>query len=453
MKSVTGELHRVVIIGSGFGGLFAAKALRRTPARVTLISKTTSHVFQPLLYQVATGILSEGEVAPATREILKRRRNTEVLLGEVTSIDVQARTVTHQVDSRVTVTGYDSLIVAAGASQSYFGHDEFAACAPGLKTIDDALEIRSRIFGAWERAELQTDPRQAAIWSTFVVVGAGDTGVELAGEISELAQRSLRHQFRRIDPGNSRIILLDGGDAVLRSFGPKQSARVKRQLEKLGVEVQLGTLVTGVDANGVDVKRRDGSTDRIESACVLWAAGVAASPLTKLLADQTGANLDHSGRISCNPDLTLPDHPEIFVVGDMTSLNGLPGVAQVAMQGGKHAAKQIHRRVVDPERSGSQSKPFKYVDLGSMATISRFQAVANTAGLQLHGFVAWLAWLFVHILNLVGFQQKVSTLGHWLVAFIGRSRAERTISGELQRVPAPEAGATGTTPVPENPDG
>ncbi|MDQ1307818.1 MAG: hypothetical protein QG671_3652 [Actinomycetota bacterium] len=437
---------RVAIVGSGFGGLFAAKALRRVPVDVTLISKTTHHVFQPLLYQVATGILSQGEIAPTTRDILKRQRNVEVLLGEVTDIDVANRELHSRMGPIRTVTGYDYLLVATGAGPSYFGHPEFEEFAPGLKTIDDALELRGRIYGAFEVAELQAPAGLAEPWLTFVVVGAGPTGVEVAGQIRELAARSLRHNFRRISPAKAKVVLIDGGDAVLSSFGPEQSAHTKAQLEKMGIDVRLGAFVDGMDADGVDVRYSDGRQERIEAKCKVWAAGVAASPLAAELARATGAEVDRSGRIKCLPDLTLPGHPEIFVVGDMVALNDYPGVAQVAMQGAKYAAKRIR----DEQAGKADAEPFHYFDKGSMATISRFRAVTNIGRFRLRGFIAWLMWLFVHLMYLVGFFQRVSTLGHWFLAFIGRSRTEATTTTyqargvrELRQLPADELGSTG----------
>jgi NADH dehydrogenase len=418
-----------VIIGSGFGGLFAAKKLKRADADVTLISRVSHHLFQPLLYQVATGILSQGEIAPASRELLKRSRNTTVLLGEVTNIDLASRTVTSEVGELVTVTPYDSLIVAAGAETGYFGNDQFEPFAPGLKSIDDALELRARIFGAFEMAELQGDPQAAEPWLTFVVVGGGATGVEMAGQIIELSRRTIRRDFRRIDPTQARVILVEGGDAVLASFGEKQSQKAAEQLGRMGIDVRTRTLVRDVDETGVRVEHKDGTAEFITSNCVIWAAGVSASPLGRQIAEQSGAQVDRSGRVKVNRDLTLPGHPEVFVVGDMIALDDLPGVAQVAMQGATFSAGKIRARL-----DGKPEKPeFSYFDKGSMATISRFRAVANVGSLRLRGFLAWCAWLFIHILYLVGFQEKLSTLGHWAVAFIGRSRAERTFTLEQAR--------------------
>ena len=414
--------HQVVVIGSGFGGLFGTKALRRADADVTLVAKTSHHLFQPLLYQVATGILSEGEIAPATREILARQKNARVILGEVTDIDLEARTVTSRVLHRETVTPYDSLIVAAGAGQSYFGNDHFSEFAPGMKSIDDALELRGRIFGAFELAEISDDEDEIQRLLTFVVVGAGPTGVEMAGQIAELAHRTLRRDFRKINTREARVILLDAAPQVLPPFGAKLGARAAKDLEKLGVEVMLGAMVTDVDERGLDVKFKDGHTERINSVAKIWAAGVQASPLGRLLAEQSGAKLDRAGRIGVNPDLTLPGHPEVFVVGDMIALDNLPGVAQVAIQGAKYAAKEIRNRIEGKPAQG----PFSYWDKGSMATISRFSAVAMIGKLRFTGFIAWLMWLGLHLVYITGFKNQLTALLHWAVSFIGRGRSERT---------------------------
>ncbi|CAO5236644.1 NAD(P)/FAD-dependent oxidoreductase [Frankia sp. AgKG'84/4] len=416
--------HRVVIIGSGFGGLFTAQALRKAPVEITLVAKTTHHLFQPLLYQVATGILSEGEIAPTTREVLSRQDNAQVVLGEVTEIDVKARTVTSQLLGRTTVHPYDSLVVAAGAGQSYFGNDQFATHAPGMKSIDDALELRGRIFGVFELAEASTDPADIERLLTFVVVGAGPTGVEMAGQIAELSRRTLRRDFRSIDTTKARVILLDAAPAVLPPFGERLGETAANKLTKIGVEVQLGAKVVNVDATGIDVEDADGTRRRIDSVCKVWAAGVAASPLGKQLAEQTGAGIDRAGRVEVLPDLTLPGHPEVFVIGDMMNLDRLPGVAQVAIQGGRHAAKEIQGWIAG-KRTGN---PFKYHDKGSMATISRFSAVAKIGGIQFSGFIAWLVWLAVHLVYIIGFKHRLTTLLHWTVSFIGRGRSERTVT-------------------------
>jgi NADH dehydrogenase len=416
--------HQVVVIGSGFGGLFTAKSLKGADVDVTLIAKTTHHLFQPLLYQVATGILSEGEIAPSTREILGRQCNAQVLLGEVTGIDLARHTVTSKVLDQTRVTAYDSLVVAAGAGQSYFGHDEFARFAPGMKSIDDALELRGRIFGSFELAELVEDEAERARLMTFVVVGAGPTGVEMAGQIAELAHRTLRHEFRRVDPRQARVILLDAAPAVLGSFGDHLGAKAVARLDMIGVEVQLAAKVVGMDGTGIDVEDDQGRRRRIESVCKVWAAGVSASPLGRQLAEQSGAALDRAGRIEVEPDLTLPGHPEVFVVGDMIALNGMPGVAQVAIQGGRYVAGQIRARLAGTP--GGQ--PFRYRDKGSMATISRFSAVASIGRLRLSGFAAWLMWLAVHLFYLIGFKNRLTTLLHWAVSFVGRGRSERTVT-------------------------
>jgi len=412
-----------VVVGSGFGGLFTTQALKGADADITLIAKTSHHLFQPLLYQVATGILSEGEIAPSTREILGRQPNARVLLGEVTGIDLAGHTVTSRVLDQTRTTQYDSLVVAAGAGQSYFGNDHFARFAPGMKSIDDALELRGRIFGSFEMAELVDDEEQRARLMTFVVVGAGPTGVEMAGQIAELAHRTLSHEFRRIDPRMARVILLDAAPTVLGAFGDHLGLKALAQLSRIGVEVQLGTKVVGVDGTGIEVED-DWGPRRIESVCKVWAAGVAASPLGRTLAEQSGAELDRAGRVKVEPDLTLPGHPEVFLVGDMTSLDGLPGVAQVAIQGGRHVAREISSRL----QGSPDGRPFKYHDKGSMATISRFSAVASVGRLRLSGFTAWLMWLVIHLIYLIGFKNRLTTFLHWAVSFLGRGRSERTVT-------------------------
>ncbi len=416
--------HRVVVIGSGFGGLFAAKRLKRANVDVTLISRTTHHLFQPLLYQVATGILSEGEIAPATREILRRHPSVQVLLGDVTDIDLEARTVLSTAGGNTATTRYDSLIVAAGATTSYFGQQQFERYAPGLKSIDDALDLRRRILSAYEFAELEQDDSVRSEWLTFAVVGAGATGVEMAGQISELARRTLAKDFRSIDTRRTRIVLVDAMDDVLGNFGTKLSAGAAQQLEHLGIEVWLGEKVVAVDERGLTVEDKSGVQTRIAARTVVWAAGVKASSLSATLAEQSGAELDRGGRIKVQPDCSLPRHPEVFVIGDMMSLNDYPGVAQVAMQQGKYAAEQIRRR----QRGKPDQEPFHYFDKGSMATISRFRAVASVGPLRFAGFIAWLLWLAIHVLYLVGFKNRVTTVLHWAVSFIGRGRSQRTLT-------------------------
>ena len=426
------ERHHVVVIGSGFGGLFATQGLKRADVDVTIIDRTTTHLFQPLLYQVATGILSEGEIAPSTRTVLKDQANARVLLGSVTDIDLAAHTVTSRCDDTTTVTRYDSLIVSAGAQQSYLGNDHFAEHAPGLKSVDDALEVRGRILHAFEKAELTDDPVERARQLTFVVVGAGPTGVELAGQIAELAHRTLVGAFRSISPEAARIVLLDAAPQVLPPFGAKLGSAAARTLQSKGVEVELGSIVTDVDAHGLTVKDADGHSRRIEAACKVWSAGVSASPLAKQLAEQTGALLDRAGRISVEADLTLPDRPNVFVIGDMMSRDQLPGVAQTAIQGGRYAAKQIAREVRGTSLPHDRV-PFQYRDKGSMATVCRFSAVAQVGRCEFSGFVAWLLWLAVHLVYIVGFRSRVATLLSWTSSFLGRGRGQLTTSDQQIR--------------------
>ncbi|MCV7206774.1 FAD-dependent oxidoreductase [Mycolicibacterium peregrinum] len=420
------DRHKVVIIGSGFGGLTAAKTLKRADVDVKLIARTTHHLFQPLLYQVATGIISEGEIAPATRVILRKQKNAQVLLGDVTHIDLENRTVESVLLGHTYSTPYDSLIIAAGAGQSYFGNDHFAEFAPGMKSIDDALELRGRILGAFEQAERSSDPVRRAKLLTFTVVGAGPTGVEMAGQIAELADQTLRGSFRHIDPTEARVILLDAAPAVLPPMGPKLGKRAQERLEKMGVEVQLGAMVTDVDRNGLTVKDSDGTLRRIESACKVWSAGVSASPLGKDLAEQSGVELDRAGRVKVEPDLTLPGHPNVFVVGDMAAMEGVPGVAQGAIQGGRYAAKLIKREV-----AGTSPKiraPFEYFDKGSMATVSRFSAVAKVGPVEFSGFFAWVCWLVLHLVYIVGFKSRLVTVLSWGVTFLSTKRGQLTIT-------------------------
>lgn len=414
--------HRIVVIGSGFGGLFGTQALkRRDDVEITLVARTAHHLFQPLLYQVATGILSEGEIAPSTREVLAKQKNARVILGEVTDVDLTARTVTSELLGTTTVTEYDSLLVAAGAGQSWFGHDEFAEYAPGMKSVDDALELRGRIFGAFELAELATSEEDVRRALTFVVVGAGPTGVEMAGQIAELARRTLRHDFRRIDPTQAHVILLDAADTILPSFGERLGGAARKRLQELGVDVRTGAMVTGVDEDGLTYKDRQDHVTRIETLTKVWAAGVQASPLGRQLAEQSGVELDRAGRVKVQDDLTLPGHPEVFVVGDMIALKDLPGVAQVAIQGARFAAKEIAHRLDGKPSQGE----FEYFDKGSMATVSRFSAVASIGRLRFHGFLAWVLWLAIHLVYIIGFKNRITTLLHWAVSFLGRGRAER----------------------------
>ena len=423
--------HRVVIIGSGFGGLSAARSLRRADVDVTLISKTTTHLFQPLLYQVATGILSEGDIAPTTRLVLRKQKNVRVIWGDVIAIDLTAKTVTSELMGMETVLPYDSLIVAAGAQQSYFGHDEYAAFAPGMKSIDDALELRGRILGAFEGAEVATDPAERKRRLTFVVVGAGPTGVELAGEIVQLAERTLAGAFRTITPSDCRVILLDAAPAVLPPMGEKLGHIAQRRLEKMGVEVQLNAMVTAVDYQGITIKEKDGSERRIECACKVWAAGVAASPLGNVIAEQSdGTETDRAGRVIVEPDLTVKGHPYVFVVGDLMSVPDVPGMAQGAIQGAHYAATVIKHAVKGHDDPANRN-PFSYRDKGSMALISRYSAVAKVGKLEFGGFIAWLAWLLLHLLYLVGFRNRIAAMFAWGISFLGRSRGQMAITSQM----------------------
>jgi len=430
--------HRVVVIGGGFGGLFATRVLTRSPVEVTLVDRVNHHLFQPLLYQVATGILSEGEIAPPIRNVLRHQRNVEVELAEVTGFDLERRTVTAmRPDGELFSIPYDSLIVGAGAGQSYFGHDEFSRWAPGMKTIDDALEIRGRILGAFEMAELQQNREKRREWLTFVVVGGGPTGVEIAGQIAELSRRVLPDDFRRIDSHSARVLLFDGGKEILAGFGERLSSKAARELQRLGVEITTGSIVTNVDRHGVDVKGPDGEVQRVIARTKIWAAGVQASPLARMLAEATGAEVDPAGRVAVRPDCSLPGHPEVYAIGDMARLDGLPGVAEVAMQQGIHASRMITRRL-----RGEDSMPFRYRDLGSMATIARFRAVVSFKGIRVAGFLGWLMWLFVHLAFLTGFRNRFATILRWAVTFIGRGRSERTLTMQqvVGRVAIEEAG-------------
>ena len=421
--------YRVVIVGAGFGGLFAARFLKRAPVEITLVDRTNHHLFQPLLYQVATGILPPGSVTAPTREVLRKHVNTKVELGDVVDVDLLEKTVAVvRPDGRRAALPYDSLVVAAGVGQSYFGHDEFTEWAPGMKTLADALVQRERIFGAFEMAELEDDIDSRRAWLTFVVVGGGPTGVEISGQIAELARRALKDNFRRFDPADVRVVLFEGGKEILASFGDRLSERARKALEKGGVEVQTGAIVTRVDADGVDVKGAGGTNKRYRSKTTIWAAGVSASPLAKVLAKASGAELDRAGRIKVESDCSLRGHPEVYVVGDMMNFDNLPGVAEVALQSGIHAAKTIRRRL-----AGKEPKPFKYHDLGSMAAISRRHAIVSFHGIRCSGFLGWIMWLFVHLAFLTGFKSRFKALAGWALSFLGASRTERALTAIPKR--------------------
>jgi NADH dehydrogenase len=416
---------RVVIVGGGFAGLFAARALRKTPAAVTLVERNEHHLFQPLLYQCATGILSEGQITAPLRKVLQRHQNVECVAANVVDVDPAGRRIIGELPLGKRVEfSYDHLILAAGVQQSYFGHDEFALVAPGMKTIADALTIRRRVFGAFEMAETETDPGQQRRWLTFALVGAGPTGVELAGQIRELATKTLRSEYRHIEPEDARVLIFDGGGAPLAAFGPKLSEKAARSLRKLGVELHMGSKVTDVSMDGLVVCDRDGRETRYEAATVLWTAGVEAPPVAAALAKATGAKRDHSGRIVVDENLSIPGHPEILVVGDVMSLNKLPGVAEVAMQSGLYAGHSIRRQIT----GSGPSRPFKYHDLGSAAYISRGRAVVSAGPLHLGGYVGWVFWLFIHIAFLTGFRNRFGAILTWWLAFTRDIRRERTFA-------------------------
>jgi NADH:ubiquinone reductase (H+-translocating) len=417
--------HRVVIVGGGFAGLFAVRRLKRSNVSVTLIDRSQHHVFQPLLYQCATGILSEGKIASPLRDLLKKYQNVDCVMAEVVDFDVDGRRViARRVGGDLLEYGYDDLIVAAGVRSSYFGHDEFARWAPGMKTISDALAIRRRVYGAFEMAETAPTPEERRAYLTFALVGAGPTGVELAGQIREVATRTLRSEFRSIEPEDARVLLFDGGSTPLAVFGPKLSQKADRALQKLGVEQHMGSIVTHVDRGFVLVRDHAGEQARYDANTVLWTAGVEAPPVAEALAKATGAQRDKAGRILVEKNLTIPKHPEISVLGDMMSLDKLPGVAEVAMQSGLYAGNRIRRQV----SGGATEKPFRYHDLGSAAYISRGRAVVSAGPLQVGGFLGWWIWLFIHIAFLTGYRNRVGALLTWWLAFTRDVRRERTFT-------------------------
>jgi NADH dehydrogenase len=409
--------HRVVVVGGGFGGLQATLGLRRAGVDVTLVDRRNFHLFQPLTYQVATGALSPGEIAYPLRAVFTHDRNVRVLMAEVAGFDLDARElklVEHE------PLPYDTLIVAGGSAYSYFGHDEWKQYAHEVKSLESALVVRTQLLSAFEEAEEEPDEARRNALMTFVVVGAGPTGVEMAGQIGELARDTLKHDFRRIDPRTARILLVEAADRVLGTFPPSLSAKAKWQLEELGVTVLLGRTVTGIDAEGVTV-----DDERIAARTVVWAAGVTASGLATQLAELTGAERDRAGRVSVRPDLTLPGHPEVFALGDMVRIGEtvLPGVAPVAMQEGRYAARVVRDRL-----AGKSTPPFRYRDKGNLATIGRAAAVADIKGLHLSGFLAWITWLVVHLWYLVGFQNRILVFIRWSVSFLTHGRGDRLIT-------------------------
>lgn len=417
--------HQVVIVGGGFGGLYAAKALSSVPVNVTLVDKRNFHLFQPLLYQVATGTLSPADISAPLRSILRRSKNTQVLMGEVIDIDPEQRKVMLQNEELT----YDSLIIATGVSHHYFGNDDWATVAPGLKTVEDALEMRRRIFVAFEAAEKETDLEKRRAWLTFVVVGGGPTGVELAGAIAEIAYSTLKQDFRNIDTAEARILLLEGLDRILPPYAPELSAKAEASMKRLGVTVQTKTLVTHI-ADNVVTTRQGEQVEQIPARTILWAAGVKASPMGEVLSIRTGAQLDRAGRVVVEPDLSLPGHANIFVVGDLANFshqNGklLPGVAPVAMQEGQYVAALIQQRL-----KGNSMLPFRYFDRGSLAVIGRNAAVVDLGFIKFSGFFAWLTWVFIHIYYLIEFDNKLVVLIQWGWSYFTRKRGARLITGE-----------------------
>jgi NADH dehydrogenase len=424
---------KVVVVGGGFGGLQATMKLARMPVDVTLVDRRNFHLFQPLTYQVATGALSPGEVCYPLRTIFKRRRNVEVLLGEVTGFDLGARCV-HVTpgagDAGPMDLPYDTLLVAGGSSYSYFGHEEWAGVAPEVKSLESALATRARILSAFEAAELETDEERRRAWLTFAVVGAGPTGVEMAGQIAELARDTMRRDFRAIDPRECRVLLVEASERVLTSFPPSLSHKAERSLERLGATPLLHRTVVDMDEHTVTVQAPDGATEQVPARTVIWAAGVNASSLAGRLAELSGAEVDRAGRIAVEPDLSLPGHPEVLALGDMVRVRNaageievLPGVAPVAMQQGRYAAKLVRGRL-----RGRDVGPFRYRDKGNLATIGRAAAVADLHWIRLSGFIAWLTWLVIHLYYLIGFQNRLLVMIRWGFSFITRGRGARLIT-------------------------
>ncbi len=444
----TEQQPQVVIVGGGFAGLFAARALRNGPYAVTLIDREPQHVFQPLLYQCATGILSEGQITAPLRRLLRSHRSVSCLTAEVRDIDPdRRRVICRRPGGGQLEVPYDHLIVAGGVQQSYFGHDEFAEFAPGMKTISDALTIRRRVLGAFEIAETAEDPAQQRRWLTFALVGAGPTGVELAGQIRELATKTLRSEYRRARPEDARVLLFDGGSAPLAVFGNRLSAVAAEELRSLGVDLHMNSIVTSVDGQGLTVRDPEGRETRYDAGTVLWTAGVEAPPIAGVIARATGAKQDRCGRIEVQGDLTIPGHPEISVVGDMMSLRGLPGVAEVAMQSGLYAGRRVRRLIVDQHPT---ARPFRYHDLGSAAYVSRGRAIVSAGPLRLSGLPGWFVWLFIHIAFLTGYRNRIGAILTWWIAFTRDSRRERAYTtrevGKVRDVYEPgEAAGAGRT--------
>ena len=419
--------HRVVIVGGGFGGVRAARALAGTDVDITMVDRTNHHLFQPLLYQVATGILPDGLIAPALRSVVRKQANARVVLADVQHLDLDGRVV-HALapDGQKLMLSYDSLVVAAGCADAYFGHDEWAVFAPGLKTLDDAGHLRSHILGAFEMAELATDPAERAAYLTFAVIGAGPTGVEVVGQIAELAHETLPREYRSVATTEAKILLIEAGPQVLATFAPKLQRYSQRRLQRMGVEVMLNTMARDMDSGSVTVTGPDGDR-RIPARTRIWAAGVQASPLAAILAAATGADTDRAGRVAVLPDCSLPGHPEVFAIGDMARLNDLPGVAQPAIQEGTYVGKLIHSRLAGTTRTA----PFAYRDKGSMATIGHLSAVTDAFGMKFTGVIGYTMWGFVHVLYLVGWGNRIAAVLNWARALtFSKNRPHRTITYE-----------------------
>jgi NADH:ubiquinone reductase (H+-translocating) len=444
------QVHRVVVVGGGFGGLNVIRALDGAGVDVTLVDRTNHHLFQPLLYQVATGILPPGLIAPALRGVIKDEKNARALLADVQDFDLERQVVSARgPDGRSLELPYDTLVVAAGATHSYFGKNEFAEYAPGMKTIEDARYLRDGILSKFEMAELATDPAERAEWLTFVVIGAGPTGVELVGQIAEPAHTVLPQDYRSVNTREARIILLEGAGAVLPPFAPKLQEYTKKRLERMGVEVRLNSLAVDMDHESITVKGPDGP-ETIRTRTRIWAAGVQASPLARLLAEKAGVETDRAGRIPVNPDCTVPGHPEVFAIGDMVSLNKLPGVAQPALQEGKYVGKVIKARV----RGEDPPPPFKYFDKGSMATIGHKAAVADAFGMKFTGFIAYVMWGFIHVLYLVGWGNRLGTLYTWARAlWFSHNRGHRIITFDSSRDELASGRTASGRPTPIMPRG
>ena len=440
--------HRVVVVGGGFGGLQAVRGLRRASVEVTLVDRRNFHLFQPLLYQVATGALSPDEIATPLRVILRRQKNVRVVMAEVRDFDLDRRRVV--LDGLANgdedlIIPYETLIVAGGSRYSYFGHDEWRPFALEIKSLESALGVRRRIFTAFEAAELEQDPKRREAWLTFVVVGGGPTGVEMAGQIAELARDTLSRDFHSVDPRRARILLVEASERLLPTFPPRLSTRAARTLERLGVTVLLHTSVVDLDEESVVTKGPDGKGTTVPTRTIVWAAGVVACELSGALAAASGATLDHTGRVAVGADLTIRGHPEVIALGDMVSVHdaagksvALPGLASTAMQEGRYAARSVRRLV-----SGKPQQPFHFVDKGNLATIGRAHAVAEIKGVQISGMLAWMIWLSVHVFYLIGLQNRLLVLTRWAFSFVTRGRGARLITGES----APTVDKVGNAPV------